>query len=124
MTVHALGIDERTFGLLVVPGVGVAVPLATLFGEEASLDPTARGGIAFIHVYVKRLDDDGFVGEVPAAVGGEVDGAVAGDAEPALLGGAVGPEHGVDAVGNERRLHDVPFHGAEQAAVAELARES
>src|SRR5262249_32654704 len=81
------------------------------------------GGVAGLQLQRERLDQDRAVGAVPAAAGGEVDLRRPRQGQEALLGGAVGPEWGVDRVGDQPRRRAVLPHPGAQPRLAQARGE-
>src|SRR5215207_4954440 len=59
--------DECRVGLVLVPSVGVGIPLAVETGEQPGLDAPARSGVARLALERKRLDEHGAVCEIPTS---------------------------------------------------------
>src|ERR1019366_1462137 len=61
--VEALGADKRRVGLLVVPGVCVALPGDAVEMEDLRLKPASALRIAAFHLQRERLDQDAVLRE-------------------------------------------------------------
>lgn len=123
--VESAGGDEGSFGLLLVPGVGVADPVVFLFHDDAGFDVTAGGGVSFFHVEGEGLDGDRAVVELPGGVGlfVKADAGVGRKGDEAFFVGTVGPEGRVDLVGQDAGGDLMAADARKQAGLAQLAGE-
>ena len=132
LAVLAFGRHEDGVGLLVVPLVAVAGPLALFLEHEAGLNPLSRGRIALLLVNRERLHEHCAIGKVPAAGIGHADlrrhdlsfllHRLRQGEKPRLVG-AVAPEGRGRLVGHDAGHHFVAGDRREEPALREFFRE-
>ena len=116
-------VDQRGVGLLVVPDVGVADPLAVLLGQEARLDPVARRRVARLRSRAKVLTSTVRRGSSSRAVRVKSIRPPGGRARNRSLCSPSDQSGALTEYGITPGLHPVPAYRREQPALAQLSRE-
>ena len=143
LAIESLRREQLGIGLIVIPDVGVAVPvlrsvlvvvprhLAML--QETRFQPLETRRLPRLHLHRKGLHEDRPVGEAPADVGVlrpvriddviELDLGIARQRDEPILLGPIRPERCVHRIRDQSRCGDVIFGRGEQTRLAQLARE-